>query len=144
MSVFRENDSQRLSKFLKANIVWKFDHISRTYNQINYRSIWFEKVTIILIMTRQVCFSIFLSKDTTTLMPLIESMSSHYSRQRLKPFVIYIQVVWRKTLFICVETIGIHVSFVLFFVLVFRVLLLLLLLFFWGGVGREGVESSCF
>ena len=39
-----------------------------------------------------------------------ESMSSHYSGQRLKPFIIYIQVAWRKTLFNFVKSIGIRVS----------------------------------
>ena len=56
MSVFGENDSCLLSNFLQTHIFWKFDHISRTYNQINYRNIWFVKVTIILIMMAQVLF----------------------------------------------------------------------------------------
>ena len=59
LSVFGENDSRRLSNFLQTHIFWKFDHISRTYNQINYRNIWFVKVTMIFIMTAQVLFSIF-------------------------------------------------------------------------------------
>ena len=64
MSVFGENDSRRLSNFLQTHIFWKFDHISRTYNQINYRNIWFAKVIIILIMTAQVLFSIlFFEKE---------------------------------------------------------------------------------
>ena len=64
MSVFGENDSRRLSNFLETHIFWKFDHISRTYNQINYRNIWFAKVTIILIMMAQVLFfDIFSEKD---------------------------------------------------------------------------------
>ena len=55
MSVFGENDSRRLSDF---------DHISRVYNQINYRNISFAKVTIILIMMAQVLFfDIFFEKD---------------------------------------------------------------------------------
>ena len=70
LSVFGENDSRRLSSFLQTHIFWKFDHISRTYNQINYRNIWFAKVTIILIMMAQVLFSIFFPKKTRTLMPL--------------------------------------------------------------------------
>ena len=56
MSVFGENDSRCLSNFLQTHIFWNFDHISRTYNQINYRNIWFAKVIIILIMTAQVLF----------------------------------------------------------------------------------------
>ena len=35
LSVLGENDSRRLSNFLQTHIFWKFDHISRTYNQIN-------------------------------------------------------------------------------------------------------------
>ena len=62
--VFGENDSRRLSNFLQTHIFWKFDHISRTYNQINYRNIWFVKVTIILIIMSQVLFfHIFFKKD---------------------------------------------------------------------------------
>ena len=56
LSVFGENDSRRLSNFLQTHIFWNFDHISRIYNQINYRNIWFPKVIIILIMTAQVLF----------------------------------------------------------------------------------------
>ena len=64
LSVFGENDSRRLSNFLQTHIFWKFDHISRTYNQINYRNIWFAKVTIILIMMAQVLFfDIIFEKD---------------------------------------------------------------------------------
>ena len=37
MSVFGENDSHRLSNFLQTHIFWNFDHISRIYNQTNYR-----------------------------------------------------------------------------------------------------------
>ena len=64
MSVFGENDSRCLSNFLQTHIFWNFDHISRTYNQINYRNIWFAKVIIILIMTAQVLFfDVFFEKD---------------------------------------------------------------------------------
>ena len=66
MSVFGENDSHRLSDFLQTHIFWNFDHISRIYNQINYRNIWFPKVIIILIIMAQVLFfNVFFS-----LMPL--------------------------------------------------------------------------
>ena len=70
MSLFGENDSLCLSNFLQTHIFWKFDHISRTYNQINYRSIWFAKVIVILIMKTQVLFSMFFPKKTRTLTPL--------------------------------------------------------------------------
>ena len=70
MSKFGENHSRCLSNFLETHIFWKFDHISKTYNQINNRNIWFAKVIIILIMTAQVLFSIFFLKKTCTLMPL--------------------------------------------------------------------------
>ena len=64
LSVFGENDSRRLSNFLQTHIFWNFDHISRIYNQINYRNIWFPKVIIILIMTAQVLFfNVFSEKD---------------------------------------------------------------------------------
>ena len=56
LSVFGENDSRRLSNYLQTHNFWKFDHISRTCNEINYRNIWFAKVTIILIMMVQVLF----------------------------------------------------------------------------------------
>ena len=70
LSVFGENNSHHLSNFLQTHIFWKFDHISKTYNQINYRNIWFAKVTIILLMIAQVLFLIFFSKKTHTLMSL--------------------------------------------------------------------------
>ena len=64
LSAFGENDSRRLSKFLQTHVFWKFDHISRTYNKINYRNIWFAKVKAILIMMAQVPFlHIFFKKD---------------------------------------------------------------------------------
>ena len=63
LSVFGENDSRRLSNFLQTHIFWNFDHISRIYNQINYRNIWFPKVIIILIMTAQALFfNVFFQK----------------------------------------------------------------------------------
>ena len=65
MLVFGENNSRRLSHFLQTYIFWKFDQISRNYNQINYRNTWFVKVTIILIMIAQVFFfNVFFEKDT--------------------------------------------------------------------------------
>ena len=64
LSVFGENGSRRLSNFLQIHIFLNFGHISRTCNQINYRKIWFSKVTIILIMTAQVLFfNVFSKKD---------------------------------------------------------------------------------
>ena len=68
MLVFGENDSLRLSNFLKAHFFGNFDHIYRIYNQINYRTICFPKVIIILVMT--VFFNVFFPKKTRTLMPL--------------------------------------------------------------------------
>ena len=79
LSVFGENDSRRLSNFLQTHIFWKFDHISRTYNQINYRNIWFPKVIIILIMTAQVLFSMLFPKKARTLMLLSIQITRHVS-----------------------------------------------------------------
>ena len=56
MSVLNENDSCRLSNQLQTHIFWNFDHISRIYNKINYRNMWFPKVIIILIMKAQALF----------------------------------------------------------------------------------------
>ena len=70
LSIFSENDPHRLSNFLQTHTFWKFYHISRTYHKINYKNIWFAKVTIILITMAQVLFSIFFSKKIRTLMPL--------------------------------------------------------------------------
>ena len=73
------------------------------------------------------CIRAFVSSE----LPWIwESMSRHYSGQSLKHFVVYIQVAWRKTLFIFVKSIGIRVPFLLYFVLFLGVL------FFFGGGGR--------
>ena len=69
LSIFGENDSRCLSNFLQTHIFGNFfeyflNHISRTYNQINYRNIWFAKLIIILIMTAQVLFfDVFTEKD---------------------------------------------------------------------------------
>ena len=61
LSVFGENNS----RVLQTHIFWLFDHISRTYNQINYRNTWFAKVTGILIMMAQVLFlDIFFEKES--------------------------------------------------------------------------------
>ena len=68
--VFGEDDSCHLSNFLQTLIFWIFDHISRTYNQINYRNICFAKVTIILTMMAQVFFSTYSLKKNHTLMML--------------------------------------------------------------------------
>ena len=56
LSVVRENDSCPLPNSLQTDTFWKFDHISRTYNQISYRNISFAKVTMIFIMMEQVLF----------------------------------------------------------------------------------------
>ena len=64
LSVFGKNDSRCLPNFLQTYIFWHFDHISRTYNQIDYSNIWIAKVIIILIMTAQVLFfDVFSEKD---------------------------------------------------------------------------------
>ena len=64
LSVVGENDSCPLPNFLQTHTFWKFDHISRTYNQISYRNISFAKVTMIFIMMEQVLFfDIFFEKD---------------------------------------------------------------------------------
>ena len=49
--ILGNDDSRSSAKFLQTHIFWKFDHVSRTSNQINYRNVWFAKVIIILIMT---------------------------------------------------------------------------------------------
>ena len=86
MSVFGENDSRCLSKFLKTHTFWKFDHTSRTYNQINYRNIWFAKVIVIRLMTVQKLFLMPFPKKTHTLMPL--------SKCRLKILIFCLIVVF--------------------------------------------------
>ena len=64
LSILGQNNSRRLSNFLETRIFWKFDHISRIYNQIIKRNIRFAQVTIILIMIEQVLFlDIFSEKD---------------------------------------------------------------------------------
>ena len=66
-SVFGENESRRLSKFLQSHIFSNSDHIFRIYNQSNYRNIWFPKVIIILIVTAQVLFfNVFFRKRPTS------------------------------------------------------------------------------
>ena len=64
MLVFGKNGSHGLPKFLQIHIFWKFDHICSSYNQINYRNIWFAKVIIFLFITAQALFSMdFFEKD---------------------------------------------------------------------------------
>ena len=82
MLVFGENDSHRLSNLLQTHIFWKFDHISGTYNQINYRNIWFGKVTIVLIMMAQVLFfDIFSEKDPHLNVAECRSLKDYYTHQ---------------------------------------------------------------
>ena len=60
--------------FLQIHIFWNFDDISRIYNQINYRNIWFLKVIIILSMTLQVLFfNVFSKKD-----PHLNAVELHF------------------------------------------------------------------
>ena len=64
LSVFCKNDYRRLSNLLKIHILWNHDHISWTYNQINYNNIWFAKEIIILIkMALVLFFDVFSEKD---------------------------------------------------------------------------------
>ena len=71
MSVLCENESHHLSNFLQTHIFWNFDHISRIYNQTNYRNNWFPNVIIILIMIAQALFfNVFSKKDLHLIMPL--------------------------------------------------------------------------
>ena len=88
MSVFGENDSRCLSNFLKTPIFWKCDQIFRTYNQINYRNIWFGKVIIILLMTTQVLFfDVFFEKDPHT--NAIEFKCFHLNFRKLPNYMWY-------------------------------------------------------
>ena len=65
LSVSDKYDSCRLSNFLQAHIFWNFDYISRTYNWIYYRTLWFAKLITILIRPIQVLiFDIFSEKET--------------------------------------------------------------------------------
>ena len=75
LSVFGENDSCCSSNFLQAHMFWKFDHMSRTYNQISYRNNWFSKVIIVLLMTAQVLFFDVFSEEDTHL-NAVEGLSS--------------------------------------------------------------------
>ena len=93
LSVFGESDFHCLSDFLQTHIFWKFDHIGRTYNQINYSNMWFPKETRTPIMMVQVLFyDIFFSKKTRSLMLL--------SRREFMKSVsigILISIFWLKT-----------------------------------------------
>ena len=54
-----------------------FDRIYRTYNQINYRTIWFGKVRIILAMTaHEVLFSMIFLIKTDILMLLSRKITN--------------------------------------------------------------------
>ena len=53
-----------------------FDRIYRTYNQINYRTIWFGKGRIILAMTAQVLFSMIFLIKTDILMLLSRKITN--------------------------------------------------------------------
>ena len=53
-----------LCNFIQTNIFWNFEHTSRNYNSINYRSVWFTQVNIILIITTHVFVSdVIFEKD---------------------------------------------------------------------------------
>ena len=69
-----------LPNFLQTCIFGNFEHISRIWNRINYRNIWFPKVIINLIMPAQVLFfQCFFLKKTHTLMPLRKVLFSSRS-----------------------------------------------------------------
>ena len=84
LSVFGKNDSRSLFNLLQTHIFLNFNHNSRTYNQINYRNIWFTKVIIILFMTAQVLFAMFFLKKTRTLMLL-----SYYKSKNLDKIALF-------------------------------------------------------
>ena len=69
--------------FLQTHVFWNFCYISRTYNQISYRNIWFAKVIITLIRTAQV-FSTFFLKKACTLMSLSISECANSLEQSTK------------------------------------------------------------
>ena len=83
LSVFGENDSCRLSNFLQTRIFWNFDHISRIYNQINYRNIWFPKVIIILSWRHKCFFLTFFSEKDLYLNAVESSEISNSSKLSL-------------------------------------------------------------
>ena len=62
LSVSGKNDPAVYLIFYKLIFFWNFDHVSRTYNQVNYRNIWFAKVVIIFIRTGQALFCVFPKK----------------------------------------------------------------------------------
>ena len=70
----------------------KLDHISRIYNQINYRHISFPKVIMILIMMTQVLLSMFFPKKTRTLMPLRGKKAGVYWSN--VSLILYVIEVW--------------------------------------------------
>ena len=95
MSGFSKNDSRHLFYFSQTNIFCKFDHISRTRNQINYRNIWLATVIIILIMTAQVLFfDIFFKKD-----PHVNAVESNLH--------LYLQVSWN---FMCLVSLVLKIK----------------------------------
>ena len=85
LSVFGENDSRRFSNFLQTHIFWNFDHISKIYNQTNYRNIWFPKAIRILVMTAQVLFfDVFSEKE-----PHLNAVGHTYASPTRKIKVLY-------------------------------------------------------
>ena len=83
LPVFGENDSCRLSNFLQTRIFWNFDHISRIYNQTNYRNIWFPKVIIILSWRHKCFFLTFFSEKDLYLNAVESSEISNSSKLSL-------------------------------------------------------------
>ena len=74
MSVFGKNNSRCLSNVLQTNIIWKFNHIFRTYNQVSYR-ICKSNDSFYLTGWPRCFFRCFFLKTTRTLMPLSFSKS---------------------------------------------------------------------
>lgn len=65
MLVSGKSSSCRLANFLEMYSFGKFDHVSRNYNWIKFRIVWFAKVIIIFIKTTQVyIFDMLLEKET--------------------------------------------------------------------------------
>ena len=72
--------------FYKLIFFKKFDHISRTYNQINYRNIRFAKVTAIM-MTQVLFFNIFFEKD-----PHLNAVEFPFSFRNLQKRVSFLTI----------------------------------------------------
>ena len=63
LSAVGENDFFSLSDFLETHIFWNFDSISRAYNEISPKNLWFTRVITILIWRHRCLFFMFFEKD---------------------------------------------------------------------------------